>query len=77
MRIIAILKWVNLDQKSWGKVSEHCDKSSQSPIDLYWPTAKNLYQNEFHYENYEQTYSWQGINNGHTIKFTPVGDQLP
>ena len=34
-------------------------------------------QLEFNYENYEQTYSWQGINNGHTIKFTPVGDQLP
>ena len=66
-----------LDQAAWSEHSEHCSKDSQSPIDITGATVKKLGDFEFNQHHYGKDYTWSGINNGHTIKFTPQGDDLP
>lgn len=69
--------WGYTDQAAWSDHSEHCSKDSQSPIDITGATVKKLGDFEFNQHHYGKEYTWAGINNGHTIKFTPQGDDLP
>ena len=62
------------DQAAWSDNSEHCSKDSQSPIDITGAAVKNRADFSFDQHHYGKNYTWDGINNGHTIKFTPTGD---
>jgi len=66
--------WGYTDQAAWSDNSEHCSKDSQSPIDITGAAVKNRADFSFDQHHYGKNYTWDGINNGHTIKFTPTGD---
>jgi len=63
--------WTYDDQSLWGMVSSHCNKKSQSPIDITGATVEKLSGSKINQHNYGVDHSWKGTNNGHTIKFTP------
>lgn len=66
--------WGYKDQAAWSDNSEHCSKDSQSPIDITGASVKARADFSFDQHHYGKNYTWDGINNGHTIKFTPTGD---
>jgi len=66
--------WGYTDQATWSDNSEHCSKDAQSPIDITGASVKARADFSFDQHHYGKNYTWDGINNGHTIKFTPTGD---